>query len=138
MREILFRGFHPCDGPDTIVVDGEKVKGEWVYGAVARLRGLDNALHTDIIPGIDGENIMSETANVLPSTVGQYTGLKDQNGKRIFDGDRLKWDEKEWGGPFIETCSWDYGLLDARENDWQQFCEVIGTVFDEEADNAQN
>ena len=27
MREILFRGFHPCDGPDTIVVDGEKVIG---------------------------------------------------------------------------------------------------------------
>ena len=31
-REILFRGFHPCDGPDTIVVDGEKVKGRWVEG----------------------------------------------------------------------------------------------------------
>ena len=26
-REILFRGFRPCDGPDTIVVDGEKVMG---------------------------------------------------------------------------------------------------------------
>ena len=26
MRELLFRGFHPCDGPDTIVVDGEKIK----------------------------------------------------------------------------------------------------------------
>ena len=32
MRELLFRGFHPCDGSDTIVVDGEKVKGRWVYG----------------------------------------------------------------------------------------------------------
>lgn len=31
-HEILFRGFHPCDGPDTIVVDGEKVKGRWVEG----------------------------------------------------------------------------------------------------------
>ena len=29
MREILFRGFHPCDGPEIIVVDGEKVKGRW-------------------------------------------------------------------------------------------------------------
>ena len=26
IRELIFRGFHPCDGPDTIVVDGEKVK----------------------------------------------------------------------------------------------------------------
>lgn len=25
MREIRFCGFHPCDGPDTIVVDGEPV-----------------------------------------------------------------------------------------------------------------
>ena len=86
MREILFRGFHPCDGPDTIVVDGEKVKGRWVYGAVARFRGLDNAVHTNIIPEIDGENIMSETVNVLPSTVGQYTGLTDRNGKKVFVG----------------------------------------------------
>ena len=23
MRELLFRGFHPCDGPEIIVVDGE-------------------------------------------------------------------------------------------------------------------
>lgn len=32
MRELLFRGFHPCDGPDTIVVDGKQVKGRWVEG----------------------------------------------------------------------------------------------------------
>lgn len=31
MRELLSRGFHPCDGPDAIMVDGEKVKDEWVY-----------------------------------------------------------------------------------------------------------
>ena len=36
MREILFRGFYPCDGPDTIVVDGEKVKGRWVEGYIVR------------------------------------------------------------------------------------------------------
>lgn len=33
-RELLFRGFHPCDGPETIVVDGEKVKGRWVEGSL--------------------------------------------------------------------------------------------------------
>lgn len=31
MREILFRGFYPCDGPETVVVDGEKVKGMQVF-----------------------------------------------------------------------------------------------------------
>ena len=28
MREILFRGFHPCDGPDTIEVIGTVFDGE--------------------------------------------------------------------------------------------------------------
>lgn len=155
MRELLFRGFHPCDGPEIIVVDGEVVTGRWVYGAVARFRGLDNALHTDIIQEIDGENIMSETVNVLPSTVGQYTGLTDSNGQKVFDGDVLKFTDKpndyKWIGriefgnpnggytwgfqivhlngpkPNIDTLCW----FDMEEGG--AYSEVIGTVFDEEA-----
>ena len=34
MREILFRGFHPCDGPDTIVVDGDNAYNCEVIGTV--------------------------------------------------------------------------------------------------------
>ena len=65
MRELLFRGFHPCDGPETIVVDGEKVNGRWVYGYyVGPVKGL---IAHEIC---DTDDVMGHSLDVLPSTVG--------------------------------------------------------------------
>ena len=75
MREILFRGFHPCDGPDTIVVDGEKAEGRWVQGYFFQIWE-----RTYILWGTT--NDVPNMIEVLPSTVGQYTGLTDNTGKR--------------------------------------------------------
>lgn len=71
MREIKFRG----KNTDT---------KEWVYG---------DLYSTSEIPMIVVNGIASEYENfvvVIPETVGQYTGLEDDDGNEIYEGDLIK------------------------------------------------
>lgn len=126
MREILFRGKRE----DT---------GEWVYGYYSALPDCAGTVHMieSPAPNPDETNV---TYFVDPSTVGQFTGLMDKNGTKIFEGDILSEPERPkyttgaiyYGRSNCSCCDGVYGFYseecaDLRNAAW---LTVIGNIHD--------
>lgn len=113
-----------------------KDTGEWVYGYVVG----ENYIVPE--PGLILERIYEmvrfDTIEIIPETVGQWIGLEDKNGVKIFSDDLVKYNTAEFGKYFIDTIKYDteqrgyelgdnfcgYDIFDGRiENR-----EVIGSI----------
>ena len=111
MREILFRGKR---------VDN----GEWEFGSFVSPNWITVTMGEEIY----GSEIVD------PETVGQFTGLTDKNGKRIFEGDILSDGGDTYKVMFeegvfqIENSHYTTGLYVAIRMD--KIDEVIGNIHD--------
>ncbi|EAD8996550.1 hypothetical protein AL429_11815 [Listeria monocytogenes] len=110
MRDIEFRG--------------QNINGHWAHGNLAIIKEkLDRAEIGAYISNSAGAPFAYQ---IRPETIGQYTGLKDKNGKKIFEGD-VGWDEHN-------EC---YGVVKFEEGKFLYVWENIAEDLQEVADGIE-
>lgn len=109
MREILFRG-------------KRKDNGAWETGSliIRRMYTRENIVQI-------GDKMTAYPTEVIPETVGEYTGLNDDNGKKIFEGDIIRIVDKsnefefiaivEFGNPNgLSSWGWQLNIISGGQD----------------------
>jgi uncharacterized phage protein (TIGR01671 family) len=121
MKETLFRG--------------KTNSGKWIYGSLVYSDNIQPAIYFEVGKG---EVKSFDYAYVKPETVGQFTGLTDKNGVKIFEGDICRDTEDKdmvvsWSKKF---ASWVLNRKGWAFSHWfgescnPEDTEVVGNIHD--------
>ena len=151
-REIKFRGKRLDNG-------------EWAYGNLQQQAVKNEEWYITSITSPFNE-FLNESHIIDPKTVGQYTGLKDKNGKEIYEGDIvtgenypfIEDDKQNYVGIvvfYVDCASFGYnyqcvrkdkrGISNGISNEFEanedlicENLEIIGNIYEREVENAKD
>lgn len=127
MREIKFRGKRLDDG-------------EWVYGSYINYKSIYGKQCHTIVTNANLEKDITKN-QIAPKTLGQFTGLKDKNGKDIYEGDKII-GKRHYGKKVVDVIGFvfydkettcykvDCNYFNGRRLSAWKNIEVIGNIYD--------
>ncbi len=116
-REILFRG---------------KSNGRWVYGSLVVSENVAPAIYYEVGKGLVKQ---LDWCYVTPDTIGQYTGLKDKEGNKIFEGDIVEFTNLDLPNMVIRFDNGSFMLCEDENSTYEELrmnyvVEVVGNIHD--------